>query len=391
MRSVYFVTVSAEESGLLGSAHFAANPPIPLRDIVANVNVDSGNLYGETDDIVGIGAERSDLFGYLQEAARAEGLTVSMDAAPNQGSFFRSDQLAFARGGVPAVFVNTGRSYRGRPADYDAQVRDAYRGQRYHQPSDELTDDLVFGGILQQTRVAFRLGYGLANSTLRPMWKPSEAFAETRRHSEQGTDAQASGVTACGPSRRSSPSAADGPPSLLHSWRLWRRCHARISPHPPPSSFGLLGRDARGRPFLPAMPPLEMTPLAMRTSASEIPIRGRMLTGRGQPRRRVRDRCDRRGDVFPTHRGHAREARKEMDEDTDDGGLGDAIKDVVGGVVNKALATTVQIPLKQVEDIRYERGRLFLDTADDWARTSRSTTMATQTTASSSTRTLRSG
>ena len=185
MRSVYFVTVSAEESGLLGSAHFAANPPIPLRDIVANVNVDSGNLYGETDDIVGIGAERSDLLGYFQEAARAEGLTVSMDAAPNQGSFFRSDQLAFARGGVPAVFVNTGRSYRGRPADYDAQVRDAYRSTRYHQPSDELTDDLVFGGILQQTRVAFRLGYGLANSTLRPMWKPSEAFAETRRQSEQ--------------------------------------------------------------------------------------------------------------------------------------------------------------------------------------------------------------
>ena len=185
MRSVYFVTVSAEESGLLGSAHFAANPPIPLRDIVANVNVDSGNLYGETDDIVGIGAERSDLFGYLQEVSRAEGLTVSMDAAPNQGSFFRSDQLAFARGGIPAVFVNTGRSYRGRPASYDAQVRDAYRSTRYHQPSDELTDDLVFGGILQQTRVAFRLGYGIANSTLRPMWRPSEAFAETRRQSEQ--------------------------------------------------------------------------------------------------------------------------------------------------------------------------------------------------------------
>ena len=132
MRSVYFVTVTAEESGLLGSEHFAANPPIPLRDIVANVNVDSGNLYGETDDIVGIGAERSELSGHFQAAARAEGMTVSLDAAPNQGWFFRSDQLAFARGGVPAVFVNTGRSFRGRPADYDAQVRAEYE-QRYHQ------------------------------------------------------------------------------------------------------------------------------------------------------------------------------------------------------------------------------------------------------------------
>ena len=62
-------------------------------------------------------------------------------------------------------------------------MRDAYRADRYHQPSDELTDDLSFGGILQQTRVAFRLGYALAASDLAPQWRPSEAFAETRRQS----------------------------------------------------------------------------------------------------------------------------------------------------------------------------------------------------------------
>ena len=183
-RSVYFVTVSAEESGLLGSALFAANPPVPLRDVVANVNVDSGNLYGETDDIVGIGAERSEMLGLLREAARAEGMTVTMDPSPNQGLFFRSDQLAFARGGVPAVFINTGERFRGRPAGYAAQVRASYRGSRYHQPGDELTPDLSFGGILQQTRVAFRLGYGIADTDLRPQWRPSEAFAETRAQSE---------------------------------------------------------------------------------------------------------------------------------------------------------------------------------------------------------------
>ncbi|MEL6616214.1 MAG: M20/M25/M40 family metallo-hydrolase, partial [Bacteroidota bacterium] len=186
LRSVYFVTVSAEESGLIGSAHFAANPPVPLRDMIANVNVDSGNLYGPTNDIVGIGAERSEMFGLLVGSAALEGLTVTMDPAPNQGLFFRSDQLAFARGGVPAVFINTGESFRGRPDDYAAQVRADYRGTRYHRPADELTDDLVFGGILQQTRVAFRLGYGIANSSVRPQWRPSEAFAQTRAESEAG-------------------------------------------------------------------------------------------------------------------------------------------------------------------------------------------------------------
>ncbi|WP_420454124.1 M28 family peptidase [Rubrivirga sp.] len=183
-RTVYFVTFTAEEAGLLGSAYFAAHPPVPLGQIVANVNVDSGNLFGETDDIVGIGSERSDLRGLLETAAAAEGMTVSADAAPNQGLFFRSDQLAFARGGVPAVFINTGDRYRGREAGYGQAVRDAYRADRYHQPGDELTDDLSFGGILQQTRVAFRLGYALAASDLRPQWRPSEAFAETRRQSQ---------------------------------------------------------------------------------------------------------------------------------------------------------------------------------------------------------------
>lgn len=182
-RSVYFVTFTAEEAGLLGSAYFAEHPPLPLAQMVANVNVDSGNLYGETDDIVGIGSERSDLRALLAASAAAEGMAVSDDAAPNQGLFYRSDQLAFARGGVPAVFINTGDRYRGRPADYGQQVRDAYRADRYHQPGDELTDDLTFGGIVQQTRVAFRLGYALAASDLAPQWRSGEAFAETRRQS----------------------------------------------------------------------------------------------------------------------------------------------------------------------------------------------------------------
>ena len=82
------------------------------------------------------------------------------------------------------------------------------------------------------------------------------------------------------------------------------------------------------------------------------------------------------------------EARKEMDEGTSDGGLGDAIKDAVGGVVNKALATTVQVPLEQVEDVRYERGRLFVETADDGPQFSVGDEGRDE--ASSSTRTLRS-
>jgi Zn-dependent M28 family amino/carboxypeptidase len=184
-RSVYFATLTAEESGLLGAEYLASNPPLPLARLVANVNVDSGNLYGPTEDIAGIGAERSEMLGLLRRAAAAEGLSISPDSNPNAGRFFRSDQLAFARGGVPAVFIGTGRRFVGRPAAYFEEVEREYRQNRYHQPADEYDPAMPLAGLIQQTRVAFRLGYRLADSELRPAWNPSEPFAGTRAESER--------------------------------------------------------------------------------------------------------------------------------------------------------------------------------------------------------------
>ncbi|MEM6783291.1 MAG: M28 family peptidase [Bacteroidota bacterium] len=188
-RSVYFLTLSAEESGLLGAAHYAEDPVVPLVHTVANVNVDSGNLYGQTTDIVGIGAERSEMLPLLRQAAAGETMTVTPDNQPNQGLFFRSDQLAFARGGVPAVFINTGVDFVGQPEGYAAEVKASYRRERYHQPADEYTPgSMPLGGLVQQTKVATRLTYGIADSDIRPTWKPSEAFAETRARAERQAD-----------------------------------------------------------------------------------------------------------------------------------------------------------------------------------------------------------
>jgi Zn-dependent M28 family amino/carboxypeptidase len=184
-RSVYFATLTAEEAGLLGSEFLSRTPPIPLARMVANVNVDSGNLLGPTEDVVGIGAERSQMLRYFREAAAGEGLTVSFDTAPSTGRFFRSDQLAFARGGVPAVFVSTGRRFVGRDAEFGPRAEADYRQNRYHQPSDEWTGTAPLAGLLQQTRVAFRLGHRLATSDLRPTWRPSEPFSITRAESER--------------------------------------------------------------------------------------------------------------------------------------------------------------------------------------------------------------
>lgn len=184
-RSVLFMTLSAEESGLLGAKHYVENPVVPMSSTIANINLDSGNLFGRTRDIVGIGSERSDMAELLREAAAQEDMTVSPDVQPNQGLFFRSDQLHFARSGVPAVFINTGREFIGRDDGYGERVMSEYRSERYHQPADTLGAATPLGGLIQQTRVALRLGHLIADSDIRPQWNPGEDFGEARRRSEE--------------------------------------------------------------------------------------------------------------------------------------------------------------------------------------------------------------
>lgn len=179
-RSVLFVSLTAEESGLLGAEYYVRNPAVPNAQVFANINLDGGNVNGRTEDVVGLGAEKSELGRYFAEAAAAEGLRVTPDPNPNQGFFFRSDQLAFARAGIPAVFINTGRAFVGQPDDYAQRVFDDYNRSRYHQPADEFDPSWPLGGLVQQMRVAFRLGHRIANSNLDPQWNPGEAFAQAR-------------------------------------------------------------------------------------------------------------------------------------------------------------------------------------------------------------------
>ena len=183
-RTILFVSLTAEESGLLGAEYYARHPVLPMGEGVANINVDSGNVEGRTRDIVGIGAEKSEMMEVLRAAAAAEDMTVTPDPNPNQGYFFRSDQLAFARAGVPAVFINTGTQYIGQPDDYARQVTEEYENNDYHQPSDEFDPAWPMGGVIQQTRVAARIGYLLAYSDLDLQWNEGEAFAQARAEAQ---------------------------------------------------------------------------------------------------------------------------------------------------------------------------------------------------------------
>ncbi len=181
-RSLLFITVTAEEQGLLGSEYYCRHPTIAPGQIAANINVDSINNKGRTKDFGFIGYGKSSLDGIVDAGAKAQGRTVHGDAYPDKGSFYRSDQFNFARIGVPAVYGRGGPSYVGRPADWGREQHDIYEKRYYHQPSDEYDEkswDLA--GAVEDAELLLRVGLTVANDSRLPAWKPGDEFEAARR------------------------------------------------------------------------------------------------------------------------------------------------------------------------------------------------------------------
>jgi Zn-dependent M28 family amino/carboxypeptidase len=178
-RSIVFVGFAAEESGLLGSQALASNPPIPLRDIAAVLNLDILNLYGRTRDFSALGLDQSSLGRVVAQAAAAEGLRVtSNEEALLRGGYFRSDHFSLARAGVPGTSLESGSDFVGRPVGWGKEQKDLYTAKRYHQPSDELLPWFSYGGAIQQLRVTVRTAVLIANASKQPKWNLSSEFRQ---------------------------------------------------------------------------------------------------------------------------------------------------------------------------------------------------------------------
>ena len=186
-RSIVFVGFAAEESGLLGSQALATNPPFPLRDMAAILNLDVLNLYGRTRDFSALGLDQSSLGRTMARAAAAEGLKVTTnEEALLQGSYFRSDHFSLARVGVPGTSLETGSDFVGRPAGWGKQQAQKYVAERYHQPSDEILPWFNYDGAIQQLRVTVRTAVATANAAAQPAWNATSEFRQAGE-SRQGT------------------------------------------------------------------------------------------------------------------------------------------------------------------------------------------------------------
>lgn len=180
-RSLVFVFVTAEESGLLGSKFYAENPTVPVEQIVANLNVDGGNLLGRSRDLRVLGDTKSSLGPSLREFIRPRGMRISPDEHPERGYFYRSDHFSFAKAGVPAVSIAAGTDFLGKPAGWGTQQMEEYTAKRYHQPSDEYRPDFDLTGAAQLAEIVLGFGRMLANVERVPTWNADAEFRALRK------------------------------------------------------------------------------------------------------------------------------------------------------------------------------------------------------------------
>ena len=179
-RSILFLSVTAEEKGLLGAKYYATNPLYPLSKTLANINMDGVNQWGRTKDITMVGDDNSTLIDLLKETASAQGRVVNPDPEPEKGFYYRSDHFEFAKQGVPALYTDAGQDYVGKDASYSKQKRDEYTDKDYHKVSDEIKPDWDLSGAVEDVQMLTWIGYRVAQGDKMPEWKAGTEFKAKR-------------------------------------------------------------------------------------------------------------------------------------------------------------------------------------------------------------------
>ncbi|HEY6373526.1 MAG TPA: M28 family metallopeptidase [Candidatus Sulfotelmatobacter sp.] len=187
-RSVLFVFVTGEEMGLLGSDYFAHFPTVPLKSIVANLNIDGApGVYFPLKDVVALGAEHSTLGDEVAAAAKVMGYDVSPDPMPEEVAFIRSDQYSFVLQGLPAVDIEDGVKSTD-PKINGLEVIKKWLVTRYHTPLDNMEQPIDFEAAAKGAVMNFLVGYQVAQRDAAPSWIKGDFFGHNVRPQTRGID-----------------------------------------------------------------------------------------------------------------------------------------------------------------------------------------------------------
>ncbi|HEY2824077.1 MAG TPA: M28 family metallopeptidase [Gemmatimonadales bacterium] len=179
-RSVLFIAVTAEEQGLLGSDYYATHPVYPLKQTVADINMDALNVWGRTKDITVVGLGNSELDDYITQAAKDQGRTVRPDPEPEKGLYYRSDHFSFAKQGLPALDPDGGVDNIEHGEAWQREQMDKYTSQDYHQPSDQWDPTWNLSGMVEDLQLLLSVGQRLASESTFPNWRVGNEFRAAR-------------------------------------------------------------------------------------------------------------------------------------------------------------------------------------------------------------------
>ncbi len=182
-RTIVFLSPTAEEAGLLGSAYYVDHPVVPLAATVAALNMDTLHFGGPRRDVSVVGWQASELQDALDLAARRQGRLLVPEPTPQDGMYFRSDHFNFAKAGVPGLYFKLGIDDRERGAAWGQAQRDEYYARRYHKSADRYLPGTDLRGGLEDLQLMYAVGDSLANSRTFPRWSPESEFRGTRERS----------------------------------------------------------------------------------------------------------------------------------------------------------------------------------------------------------------
>ena len=179
-RSVIFLAVTAEESGLLGSKYYAENPVYPLNKTVGGVNMDAFSMSGPAKNVIVVGKGKSQLDAYLEAALKTDGRLAEAEPTPEKGYYYRSDHFSFAKQGVPMIYFEGGEDLiKGGKAAGEANSKD-YADNRYHGPKDEYNPSWDWTGVMSDLKVYYTVGRMLASTEDWPNWNDGDEFRAIR-------------------------------------------------------------------------------------------------------------------------------------------------------------------------------------------------------------------
>ncbi|MDP9049539.1 MAG: M28 family peptidase [Acidobacteriota bacterium] len=182
--SIIFASVTAEEQGLLGSEYLGQHPPIEAAQITLDLNYDDIQPFGDPLETKVDGADRTSFYPTVQATAREFGLGIVPDAHPEAGHYYRSDHFSMARAGVPAFSIGQGTLYAGHDAAWGLAKEDDYTAHRYHNFSDNYTEDMDFSGNAKLARFGFELGWKALMAPATVDWRAGDEFEAARKKSQ---------------------------------------------------------------------------------------------------------------------------------------------------------------------------------------------------------------